>query len=66
MDIAEEIYKQVRQLPEPLLREVLDFVGYIELKHGRRDIGIENLKEAQIYVMNRIWDNSEDEVWNEL
>ena len=66
MNIAEEIYEQVRRLPEPLAREVLDFVGFIELKHRRRDIETDHLKEAQMSVMNQIWENSEDEVWNDL
>ncbi len=66
MDIAEEIYKQVRRLPESLAREVLDFVEYIEHKHELKLHGTDHLKEAQVSVMKRIWDNAEDEVWNDM
>jgi hypothetical protein len=66
MNIAQKIYEQARRLPEPLAREVLDFIEYIEAKHGLKDIGSEHLKEAQIPVMTSVWDNTEDEVWNEF
>ena len=66
MNIAEKIYEQARRLPEPLAREVLDFIEYIETKHRLKDIGTEHIKEAQIHIMERIWDNMEDDVWNEL
>jgi len=66
MNIAQKIYEQARQLPEPLAKEVLDFIEYIEAKHGLKDIGSEHLKETQIPVMKSVWDNTEDEVWNEL
>lgn len=65
MDLAEKIYKQASSLPEHLAKEVLDFIEYIEKKHGLQDKEIQNLKEAQIPVMNHIWDNGEDEVWDE-
>lgn len=65
MDIAEKIYKEASRLPEHLAREVLDFIGYIEKKHGLQDKEIQNLKEGQISVMNHIWENEEDGVWDE-
>jgi hypothetical protein len=36
MNTAELIYEQVKALPEPLVREVWDFVGYLraKLEHG--------------------------------
>ncbi len=65
MNTAEKIYKEVSRLPEHLAREVLDFIGYVEKKHGLQDKEIQNLKEAQITVMNHVWDNEEDGVWDE-
>lgn len=65
MDIAEKIYKEVSHFPEHLAQEVLDFIGYIEKKYGLQDKEIQNLKKAQSVVMNNIWDNEEDEVWND-
>jgi hypothetical protein len=29
MTIADQVYSQVKLLPEPLAREVLEFVGYL-------------------------------------
>lgn len=66
MDIAEKIYQEARRLPEPLAREVLDFIGYLETKHGLRDLQIEPLKQAQIHAMSNVWDNLEDEAWNDM
>ena len=65
MNIADRIYQEVRRLPEPLTREVLDFIGYLEAKHGLKESGVEGLKEAQTPAMDAVWDNPEDEVWDE-
>jgi hypothetical protein len=35
MSTAEQIMRELQKLPEPLAQEVLDFIGYIELKHGQ-------------------------------
>lgn len=61
-----EIYREAQRLPEPLAQEVLDFIGYLELKHGFRDANIQDLKHAQSAAMSHFWDNAEDEVWNEV
>jgi hypothetical protein len=65
MDIAEKIYNEVSRLPEHLAQEVLDFIERLEKKHGVQDRDLQNLKEAQLLSMNNIWDNEEDEVWND-
>lgn len=66
MDIAEEIYWEARRLPEPIAREVLDFIGYLELKHGLDDATVQNSKLAQQAAMVHVWDNPDDEVWNDV
>ena len=66
MNIAERICIEARRLPEPLAREVLDFIGYLKVRHHVPDQLVERLKNAQEPVMYRLWDNSEDEVWNDL
>jgi hypothetical protein len=66
MTTTEKIIQEVRRLPEPLAREVLDFIGYIELKHGLKDPLTEELKRAQEPAMKHVWDNPEDEAWNDL
>ena len=63
MSTAERIFKEVQKLPDTLAQEVLDFVEYIELKHGFRDRSTEELKHAQEPAMRHVWDNQEDEVW---
>ncbi|MBZ0093910.1 MAG: DUF2281 domain-containing protein [Sulfuricella sp.] len=62
MNTAEIIYERAKNLPEPLAREVLDFVNFITLKNERAET--ENLMLAQQSSLAGIWDNAEDEVWN--
>lgn len=66
MNLAAQISKEAQRLPEPLAREVLDFIGYLATKHRLNTADIEPLKQAQIPTMQSIWDNSDDEVWDEL
>ncbi len=63
MNVADKICEKARDLPEPLAREVLKFIDRI---YGRQDAGVEELKKAQVPVMKRIWENKEDDVWNDL
>jgi len=55
----------VRRLSEPLAQEVMDFVEYLEFKHNLRDLNTEHLRATQEPVMQAIWDNPEDELWND-
>ena len=64
MSTAEQIFKEVQKLPDVLARGVLDFVEYIEIKHGLRDRLTEELKQAQEPAMRHVWENNDDEVWN--
>ncbi len=66
MNLATQISEEAQRLPEPLAREVLDFIGYITAKHKLNTADIESLKQAQIPTMQSIWNSSEDEVWDEL
>lgn len=38
MSLAEQIYEQVRRMPEPTAAEVLDFIGFLEMKAARRQV----------------------------
>lgn len=62
MTTAQEIFEQVSQLPEPLVREVLDFVAFLKERY-ERDTG-SDLMLAQQDVLRGIWDNEADDVWN--
>lgn len=66
MRVTDKIYKEASQLPEELAREVLDFIGYIQAKHGLLDFRIEQLRQAQEPAMYHVWGNEEDEVWNDV
>ncbi len=64
MTIAELIYQQVKNLPENAAREVLDFVGYLRERGTRADW--RDLMTAQSLSLNSVWDNPEDQVWNDV
>ena len=67
MTIADHIYEEVQALPDALAREVLDFIGYIEMKYDLKSTREGDLKKAQEAAMARVWDNrTDDEVWNDL
>ena len=63
MTIADIVYEQVKALPEPLAREVLDFVGYIRERQDRADW--RDLMNAQAASLAPVWDNAEDKVWDD-
>ena len=63
MSIAELVYEQVKALPEPLAREVLDFVGYLRERQDRADW--RDLISAQAVALAPVWDNAEDKVWDD-
>jgi hypothetical protein len=63
MNVADKICEKAKDLPDPLAREVLAFIERISAHH---DSGIEDLKKAQEPAMKRIWENTEDDIWNEL
>jgi hypothetical protein len=62
MSIADLVYEQVKTLPDPLAREVLDFVGFL---HERRDRAEwRDLMKAQTESLAPPWDSDEDKVWD--
>jgi len=46
MNIAEKIYKESSKLPDHLAKEVLDFIEFIEKKHGLQERELQNLRRA--------------------
>ena len=63
MSLAEVAYKELQRLPQPIVQEVIDFIGYLEQKHGIDDA---SLILAQSDPLSRVWDNSEDDVWDDF
>ncbi|MGD9920570.1 MAG: hypothetical protein AB7V13_03860 [Pseudorhodoplanes sp.] len=62
MNIADMVYEQVKTLPEPLAREVLDFVVFLRERGDRREW--RDLMDAQAKSLAPVWDNTEDKVWD--
>jgi Protein of unknown function (DUF2281) len=63
MTIADIVYEQVKTLPEPLARQVLDFVGYLRERQDHADW--RDLINAQTGSLAPVWDNAEDKVWDD-
>jgi hypothetical protein len=64
MKIADMVYEQVKALPEPLAREVLEFVGFLRERQDRADW--RDLMTAQAASLTPVWDNAEDKVWDDV
>ena len=64
MTLADLVYEQVKELPEQLAREVLDFVGY--LREGRDRNQWRDLMNAQVTGLTTVWDHPEDQVWDNV
>jgi hypothetical protein len=62
MTVADMVYSQVKLLPDPLAREVLDFVSYLREGPDRADW--RNLMNTQSTGLAAVWDNPEDRVWD--
>ena len=63
MKTEEAIIQQLRYLSEIKTQEVLDFILF--LREKSEDAEEKNLSLAQENSMKTVWDNSEDEVWND-
>ncbi|MBF0159536.1 MAG: hypothetical protein HQL58_08415 [Magnetococcales bacterium] len=65
--LAQQINDEVDRLPEPLLREVLAFIGYLSYRYRLNpDVDTEAMMAAQQEAMHHVWDNIDDEIWNEV
>ncbi|MHB8746962.1 MAG: DUF2281 domain-containing protein [Gammaproteobacteria bacterium] len=63
MSLADKIYEAVKPLSETLAREVLDFVEFLRAR--REQCACDNLTAAQASSMHVVWDNPDDEAWND-
>ena len=65
MSIAQQIYQSVKPLPEPLAREVLDFIAILMLRQSHKES--DDLQRAQTQSQAVAdWDNADDEAWNDV
>ena len=62
MTIADLVYEQVKTLPDPLARQVLDFVVFLRERQDRDEW--RDLMQAQAGSLAAVWDNAEDKVWD--
>ncbi len=65
-NLSERIQHEIGQLPAPLLQEVINFIGYLAHRHGIEKGNTDPWKTAQELSMRKVWDNLDDEVWNDL
>ena len=64
MNKKELIVKEIEQVPEPLLEEVLDFVRFLKTKGVREKLEITLLSELSL---KKDWLRpEEDEAWQDL
>jgi hypothetical protein len=61
--LGQEILEAVSQLPDDQAREVLDFAAFVAQRN--RVSEWHDLQNAQLSALTELWDNDEDEVWNE-
>ncbi|MFP4032389.1 MAG: hypothetical protein ACLFRG_12560 [Desulfococcaceae bacterium] len=69
MDIAEEIYREVRRMPADAARKVLDFIEHLrknsDFSPDFSTDELRHLKAAQSISMDHLWDNEADDVWDD-
>jgi len=61
MNTTEDVINEIKQLPEQLQREVLNYAHFLRHKAEQ-----DSLLNAQQSSMERIWSNEEDEAWNNV
>ncbi len=65
MSIAKQIHEIAKPLPTSLALEALHFVEFLSRK-SLEQAELSDLAQAQEPVMKHVWDNSDDEVWNDV
>lgn len=63
MTIADQIARIAATLPEPLAKEALDFMCFLQ---AREDGEFAEWQNAQAFSLAHVWSNPEDEVWNDV
>jgi hypothetical protein len=64
MTVAEQVYEQAKLLPDPLVREALDFILFLRSRQDRAEW--HDLMQAQTLALAGVWDNPADEAWNDV
>jgi hypothetical protein len=61
---AEKIFETAKRLPDSLALEALHYLEYLQLRARDRSQTLD-LMCAQQDSLQHIWDNNDDEVWND-
>ncbi len=64
MTVAEQVYEQAKLLPQPLAQEALDFVLLLRARQERGEW--RDLVNAQTVSLANVWDNAEDQAWDNV
>ena len=65
MTVKDLIKKEIENLPESKLSEVLDFIQFLELKEGDRGL-IAAAQRISERSFSKVWDNQEDAAYDAL
>jgi hypothetical protein len=63
VSIADQVYEQVKTLPDQLAREVLEFAVRLRERRDNRDW--RDLMNAQSASLVPVWNTEEDKVWDD-
>ena len=69
MATTAKIEKIIMELPPTARREVYDFVEFLSVKYRKKaEVAQENRswKQMSAASLDKIWDNPEDDIYNEL
>ena len=64
MTVADLLYEEAKRLPAPLAKEALNFVLFLRSQQEKAEW--RDLMAAQSNALASIWDNDEDEAWNNV
>ncbi len=64
MNTVELIQREIRLLPETEAKEVLDFIAFLKMRTERTEW--DDMMKAQTHGLSGVWNNDEDEVWNDV
>ncbi len=64
MNTIKQIQNEVKTLPAFKAQEVLDFILFLKARNENDEW--QDLMKAQEQSLSEIWNNEEDEVWNNV
>ena len=65
MSVKEMIKNEIEKLPENILQEVLDFIQFLENKKEKALL-VKASQELSAASFEKVWDNEEDAVYDNL